>query len=314
MTQRNTCPGIGTPDSSNGKARERASPPARADTPIRTSPAVSPRAGAPDMKTMNEIAGIDRTRGRHAASPSRSDLSQWLRGPAGADLLRTEVERIHGAVGNLFGYHCLQVGDLAGADLMRVSRILDRAVIDVDGGAPREPYPVVSGAATALPIDSHAVDVVILPHVLEFESRPHEALREASRVLVPEGHLVILRFNPVSVIGLQRVFRHRTEAAPWCGTWFGAGRLRDWLTLLGFDVVDQRPCFASGPGVRAGRPGRRSLAEWMPPALASAGLILAKKRVNAMLPVRPRWKPKRRLAVVGLAGSSVRVTGDERRG
>ena len=25
-----------------------------------------------------------------------------------------EVERVHAAVGNLFGYHCLQVGDLAG--------------------------------------------------------------------------------------------------------------------------------------------------------------------------------------------------------
>ena len=261
--------------------------------------------------TMNEIASIHRPRGRRVASPSRSGLSQWLRSPAGAALLCTEVERIHAAVGNLFGYHCLQVGDLAGADLMRVSRILDHAVIDIDGGAPPEPYPVVSGAATSLPIDSHAVDVVILPHVLEFESRPHEALREAARVLVPEGHLVILRFNPASVIGLRRVFRHHMETAPWCGTYLGAGRLRDWLTLLGFDIVDQRPCFASRHGAHTGRPGKRSFIEWMPPALASAGLVLAKKRVNAMLPVRPRWKPRRRLAVVGLAGPSVRVTGDE---
>ena len=260
---------------------------------------------------MNETANADRPRGRPAASPSRSGLSQWLRSPGGADLLRMEVERIHAAVGNLFGYHCLQVGDLAGADLMGVSRILDRAVIDIDGGAPRGPYPVVGGAAKSLPIDSHAVDVVILPHVIEFESRPHEALREASRVLVPEGHLVVLGFNPVSVIGLRRVLRYRAATAPWCGTWFGAGRLRDWLTLLGFDVVDQRPCFSSGRGVRPGPAGMRPLAEWIPPALASARLILAKKRVNAMLPIRPRWAPRRRLAGVGLAGPSARVADDE---
>ena len=218
---------------------------------------------------------------------------------------------MHAAVGNLFGYHCLQVGDLAGADLMSVSRILDRAVIDIDGSAPREPYPVISGAATSLPIDSHTVDVVILPHVLEFESRPHEALRDVSRVLVPEGHLVVLGFNPVSVIGLRRVLGYRTATAPWCGTYFGAGRLRDWLTLLGFDIVDQRPCFASGRGLRAESSGIRSLAEWIPPALASARLILAKKRVNAMLPIRPRWAPRRRLASVGLAGPSARIADDE---
>ena len=260
---------------------------------------------------LNETAGTGRQRERHVASPSRSGLARWLRDPAGADLLHAEVECIHAAIGNLFGYHCLQVGDLAGADLLSASRIIGRAIIDVDGGAPREPYPLAGGSATALPIDSHAVDVVVLPHVLEFEPRPHEVLREASRVLVPEGHLVVLGFNPVSAIGLRRVFKLRAATAPWCGTYFGTGRLRDWLSLLGFEVVDQRPCFASGRAARPGRPGSRGFVEWMPPALASARLILAKKRVNAMLPIRQRWRPRRRLAGVGLAGPSVRVAGDE---
>ena len=218
---------------------------------------------------------------------------------------------MHAAVGNLFGYHCLQVGDLAGVDLLSASRIPGRTVVDIDGGAPHNSYPLVTGAATSLPIDSHAVDVVILPHVLEFESRPHEALRESSRVLVPEGSLVVLGFNPVSIIGLRRVFRYRAADAPWCGTYFGTGRLRDWLGLLGFDIVDQRPCFASEHGVLPWRSRGRSLAEWIPPALASAKLILAKKRVNAVLPVRSRWKPRRRLVGVGLARPSARVPGGE---
>ena len=264
-----------------------------------------------NVTVMSELANTDRPRGRCVASPLRSGLSRWMQSPAGVDLLRMEVERVHAAVGDLFGYHCLQVGDLAGVDLLSTSRILGRTIVDVDGGAPRHPYPLVSGAATSLPIDSHAVDVVILPHVLEFESRPHEALREASRVLVPEGSLVILGFNPVSIIGLRRVFKCRAEVAPWCGTYFGAARLRDWLTLLGFDIIDQRACFASEGGPRGRWPGRRSIIEWMPPALASARLILAKKRVNAMLPVRSRWTPRRRLVGVGLAGPSVRTAGGE---
>ena len=258
-----------------------------------------------------EITKVPGLRDRRVASPLRSGLSQWMQSPAGVALLQMEVERVHAAVGNLFGYHCLQVGDLAGKDLLSASRILGRTVVDIDGEASRDPYPVVSGAATSLPIDSHAVDVVVLPHVLEFESRPHEALRETSRVLVPEGSLVLLGFNPVSIIGLRRVFRYRAEVAPWCGTYFGAGRLRDWLTLLGFDIIDERPCFASEYATRRWRFGRRSLIEWMPPALASARIILAKKRVNAILPVRSRWKPRRRLAGVGLASPSVRAAGGE---
>ena len=229
-----------------------------------------------------------------------------MQGPSGVHLLRAEVERVHAAVGNLFGYHCLQVGDLGGANLLSTSRILGRTVVDIDGRAPHSPYQLVIGAATSLPIDSHAVDVVILPHVLEFELRPHEALREASRVLVPEGSLVVLSFNPVSTIGLRRVFKSRAKVAPWCGTYFAAGRLRDWLTLLGFDVVDQRPCVALPRRI-----GRRTLVDWMPPAIASARLVLAKKRVNAALLVRSRWKPRRRLAGVGLAGPSARAAGGE---
>ena len=260
---------------------------------------------------MNATVNVVRSRNGRVASPLRSGLSHWMQGPGGAELLRTEVERVHGAVGDLFGYHCLQVGDLAGADLLGASRILGRTVVDIDGGTPPRPYPVVIGAAASLPIDSHAVDVVILPHVLEFESQPHEALREASRVLVPEGNLVILGFNPVSVIGLRRASRYRAAVAPWCGTYFGAGRLRDWLTLLGFDIVDQRPCFSPRPGARPWRAGGRSFVEWLPPALANARLVLAKKRVNAMLVMRSRWKPRRRLAGVGLAGPTARAAGGE---
>lgn len=262
---------------------------------------------------MNEIVDTNAARARsdRVAAPLRAGLSRWMRSPAGADLLRTEIERVQAVVGNLFGYHCLQVGDLAGEDLLCTSRILGRIVVDIDGGALRSPYPLVSGAATSLPIESHAVDVVVLPHVLEFESHPHDALREAFRVLVPEGSLLVLGFNPVSVIGLRRVFRYRAADAPWCGTYFGAGRLRDWLALLGFEIIDQRPCFASAGGARTRHPRVRSFAEWIPPALASARLIVAKKRVNAMLPVRSRWKPKRRLAGVGLAGTSARAAEGE---
>ncbi len=240
------------------------------------------------------------------ATPWRSGLGAWLRGGKRANLLEIEVESIHRALANLFGYHCLQIGDLAGADLMHTSRIINRCLVDIDGSAKgSSSYPLISGSAMSLPIESDAIDVAILPHVLEFETRPPVALREVARVLVPEGHLLLLVFNPVSSMGVQRLFRARSRHAPWCGIYLGSRQLRDWLGLLGFDIIDQRPCFAARLAAQElTGTGLRTVSEWFLPALASARLIVARKRVSAMLPARPRWKPFRSLVEVRLGGTS----------
>ncbi|WP_223717365.1 class I SAM-dependent methyltransferase, partial [Escherichia fergusonii] len=60
----------------------------------------------------------------------------------------------------------------------------------------------------ALPFPANSLDLVVLPHALELASDPHETLREVERVLVPEGRVVILGFNPASLWGLwQRAGR-----------------------------------------------------------------------------------------------------------
>ncbi len=56
-------------------------------------------------------------------------------------------------------------------------------------------------------IDS--IDLVFLPHTLEFSADPHQVLRETERVLIPEGRVIILGFNPLSSLGLWRLFRRR---------------------------------------------------------------------------------------------------------
>jgi len=56
---------------------------------------------------------------------------------------------------------------------------------------------------TALPFAAASIDLVLLPHVLEFASNPHQVLREVERVLVPEGQVVIAGFNPISLFGLS---------------------------------------------------------------------------------------------------------------
>ncbi|MBK6906226.1 MAG: methyltransferase domain-containing protein [Rhodocyclaceae bacterium] len=42
-----------------------------------------------------------------------------------------------------------------------------------------------------LPFASNSIDLVVVPHTLEFDSNPHQVLREVERVLVPEGQVLV---------------------------------------------------------------------------------------------------------------------------
>ena len=86
-----------------------------------------------------------------------------------------------------------------------------------------------------LPIASDSVDLVILMHHLSNTSEPHAVLREAFRILIPEGKLIIIDFNPMSLWGLRHFFQSWLERVPFKGHYFTARRIDDWMRLLGFD-------------------------------------------------------------------------------
>ena len=48
----------------------------------------------------------------------------------------------------------------------------------------------------ALALAEDSIDVVVLHHVLEFSSDPHQVLREVKRVLIPNGKLFVIGINP----------------------------------------------------------------------------------------------------------------------
>jgi SAM-dependent methyltransferase len=85
-----------------------------------------------------------------------------------------------------------------------------------------------------LPFAPDIFSTVVLPHLLERHELPHQVLREAHRVLMPEGHIVLTGFNPNSLIGLQRWLRPTTVCP---GRYYSVARVIDWLQLLGFEVI-----------------------------------------------------------------------------
>ena len=242
---------------------------------------------------------------------SRKGLHQWFQSPTGRVLLELEEDIIASRLPSLFGYHLLQVGQLSAKDMLSGSLILQRHIIDIDDSQIDCAHPRIRSRADCLPVASDSIDVVMLPHVLEFETHPHEALREVQRVLVAEGNLLITGFNPWSMMGLWRTVLKGRNTMPWRGQFLGLNRVRDWLALLGFDVTAIDTFFFRPPlqnsKLMAKLNGMESFGPRLGGVLAGAYVIAAKKRISTLTPIKPRWSSGRRLASVGLANTSVRA-------
>src|SRR4029077_10084787 len=154
-----------------------------------------------------------------------SMLTDWLETPKGAYVLGWERGQFDAAVEDVFGYNAIQVG-LPGLDFLRESRIPLKVRAGLEPGCGLRSDPV------QLPLASQSIDLLALPHVLEFCAHPHAILREAERVLMPEGSVVISGFNPLSLWGAARALGWDRRQYPGCGRYIGLLRLKDWLALL----------------------------------------------------------------------------------
>ena len=236
-------------------------------------------------------------------------IAEWITGPVGRYVLDLENQHLGRVLPDLFGYHLVQVGRLEHGDLTQSSRIHHRFLLWVDKNGPLPPGSVIA-EPDSLPLATDSIDVIILPHVLEFAVNPHRVLREAERALIGEGHLVLLAFNPWSLWGLWRLALGWRRKAPWNGQFYGVARIRDWLSLLDFDLVSLDR-FAFCPPLRRaiGRLGwLENLGAALWPAFGGAMLIVARKRVLPLTPVRLRWQSRRTLIAAGAAEPSARWT------
>jgi len=199
-------------------------------------------------------------------------------------VLSCEQSLFDTTVANIFGFNAVQLG-MPNVDLLRNSRISYRLIAAANGGALHCNF-------DQLPLASNSVDLLLLPHVLEFAKNPHQTLRDAVRTLVPEGHMIISGFNPVSLWGARYLFGRR-EDLPWNGRFISLMRMKDWLALLDLEVVAGRmACYA--PPLK----NQKWLAklDWMNragdrwwPMMGGTYFLVAKKRVAGMRLIRPQW-------------------------
>jgi len=141
---------------------------------------------------------------------------------------------------------------------------------------------------TALPFPAQSLDLVILPHTLEWVDDPHACLREVDRVLVPGGQVVISGFNTWSLWGLRQ-FVGRVGGGwylPQHGEFLAPRRVRDWLRLLSFEVTQgrfgcYRPALCSPRWLERWRFMDAAGDRWWP-VFGAVYFLAAIKRVPAM--------------------------------
>jgi SAM-dependent methyltransferase len=214
-----------------------------------------------------------------------NSLSEWFATEQGGYVLAREQAYFDESVSDLFGYNALQLG-LPKQDFLHNSRMPLR--FTAGNSASND----VRVCCSELPFDGDSLDLVLLPHVLEFAENPHQIIREVERVLMPEGNLLISGFNPFSLWGMHRALGRR-HGYPWSGQFITLPRMKDWLALLGFEVVDVH--FAAyAPPVRQRKWLER--AAFMEKAggrwwRGSGGVyfIHAIKRVPGMRLIKPKW-------------------------
>lgn len=217
-------------------------------------------------------------------------LSDWLETPQGRYLLEWEQARLDALVADIFGYNAVQLG-LPETDFLRANRMPFRFACGRLGEV------AVVSQLESLPFATASLDLVVLPHVLEFSRRPHQVLREVERVLVPEGSVVIAGFNPFSLWGLRRLAARRRGAFPWRGQYLSMLRIKDWLTLLGFETQSGGfgcyvPAVTSSDWIERWRFMDRAGRRWWP-VCGGAYVLQGIKRVQGMRVITPNWRERK---------------------
>jgi SAM-dependent methyltransferase len=212
-----------------------------------------------------------------------SDWRQFNQGEALAQAIALQLQPWWQRI---FGYYLLKVGDLS-------------CQLDTDGCKVQQHITVgryskslmLQAEPDALPFSENSVDAVLMSHSLEFMSDPHHVVREAHRVLCPDGYLMLTGINPYSMVGLLKCWPALQHKYPWQGRFFSPSRIKDWLHLVGFEVLSEQRFFCSALLAKEHR--ESSSLQWIERYLryfASSYLIVARKRELPLTPIRPRWQ------------------------
>ncbi|CAI8157171.1 class I SAM-dependent methyltransferase [Pseudidiomarina mangrovi] len=207
----------------------------------------------------------------------------WSQLPHGHWLRQQVSQALAPHCSKIFGYHLARVGALA-ADLT-LPELRVKHQFSINSQAPAE----VITDLHHWPFAEHSLDAVLLVNQLEFDTDPHQLLREATHSLIADGYLLVVGMNPISPALLTGIWPGRIDSYPWNGRYFTRARVSDWLSLLNYQLIASEYIAPSLlidalPNPSAGLTRINRLL----PQLGSMYVLVARKRQYPLTVVRQR--------------------------
>lgn len=238
------------------------------------------------------------------ATIPEEQLELWYDSPLGQYLVEHLAQQLEAFLSTSFGYFALVSGCPNPATQVlqscRVKHIyrLGQKSNNLD----------VKMNGSSFPIASDSTDLVVLMHTLSQSEEPHAILREVNRILIQDGKLVIIDFNPVSLWGLRHVFQSWLDVVPWGGHYYSARRYNDWASLLGFEPLHHFQCGHVLPlnyqkVIDRSDIMSKFMRRWLPFSSALNVLVYEKNTIP-LTPIRKQWV-KRQLLRPKVARPSV---------
>ena len=244
------------------------------------------------------------TRPSHEFSPE-AGLTRWYRTRSlGRRLVDQLTAQLSKDLEHIFGYYTVVTGPDIGLPFSQLGKT--QRVFRLHSYEPSATgLGSVEGEANALPFATDSLDALVLCHTLDTTTAPHDVLRECQRVLVPNGHLIIISFNALSIWGCMNWARRLLPGKSGRIRGQGSRRLCDWLSLLGFATADPRFLASFSPRGR-GRVGRLmdGIDKWLVSLNSPSGAVLvmhARKRVSQYLDSTSLVNQRPRLISIPLA-------------
>lgn len=210
----------------------------------------------------------------------------------GHQLLAAEERSLSHFLSQHFGKHALLIGVPRQYPLLNTTPIINRALAS----------PILHKVPDArcieadlheLPILSGSIDLVILPHTLQFVDNPRQLLFEACRIVKPEGLIVVMGFNPYSLWGLRK-FCTSHKMTPWNANFIRSATIKNWLQLADFKMEKHISTLFSPPISHSGifkrlrfleKIGKKCL-----PRNGGVYILLARAKVIPLTPIKLKWK------------------------
>ena len=219
-------------------------------------------------------------------------FNQWLSSATGQALLKTEYKILKKLKQTKHVESAMLIGEPEQYRMLKAYQTKCKYLVtNVHFKAPNVPSLLAN--PSELPILPNSMELVLLPHTLDFSKQANLILREANIALQPEGYLVITGFNPYSLWGLRRFFSVRMNV-PWSGNFYPSWRVREWLGLINYDVLSCKRFLYRPYAYRLGLFKRLAFLEsffrLLFPFSGAVYVIVAKKKVFGVTPLRSRWK------------------------